>query len=84
VDQKAAKEKLGECKTLADFQSCYRKSHENYKYFSREMQEVGRELNRLSSVEVEAVINSNEEFLKKSKLLSDGGEFSSSELEWYK
>ena len=42
------------------------------------MQEVGKELSRLSSVEVEAIIHSNDEFLKKSKLLSDGGEFSAS------
>lgn len=83
ADQKVAKESLTKGKTLADFQGSYRKAHENFKYFSREMQEIGRELNRLSSSEVETIIKANEDFLKKSKLLAEGGEFSSSEAEWY-
>ena len=70
------KEHIPKCKNLSELQGMYSRTRENSNGFGMTIREIYNELDRLSGYEVDVLLEKNENFIKESKKMADGGDYS--------
>lgn len=83
-EQKRVREELPAAKNLSQLQGLAGRNRENSQRFETEVREITHELQRLSTAEVQALMDKDEEFLKECRDIAAGGEYSREELDWYR
>lgn len=76
TEQKSMKEHIPKCKNLSELQGMFSRTRQNYNSFGLTIKEIYGELDRLSTSEVDVLLQKNEDFIKESKLMDNGGDYS--------